>query len=408
MLVIIKKIKMQKNHLFIVLACLNCVHTTHAVENAPVATKIKGAIPEDFYKEKTVHYSFQGKCFNAGRKINDPDMMQDASVQAAQILLDLSTKLKDNMPHTNPHWPVIKAVKNIRRDIVNDLTNLKKADIEKLMQHQPVNNNNDHVHNVYDYMSELFNTKLEEQVKAGKFPGLTVDMVNMALDRPYESALYSEIPRLDLYMTDLNEDFLPTGFPFDHSLNLLLTNMFGAYGFEIQMTKLQTYLKNNYPDMVQPVWDMYKKVFRHQLNDYIRGNGDRFDIGKAIEEKLLNKPGIKQVTETILDTIRQNQNLDKDTYLHKRTVTVLDRSETLRRLVSNYIEQKNMPLMSLVNTMKHKQKISGSLKKLPDPMFREVGKYLGTQDRSNKTNLGKRVRSDREIDPGPAKRQRTD
>lgn len=99
-----------------------------------------------------------------------------------------------------------------------------------------------------------------------------------------------------------------------------------------------------------------------------------------------------------LRTIRQNLNLD-DNPLYQMTVVALNKDKDLNKMVEK---------MSLVKTMKHKQKISGPLKNLSDSVFRAVGKYLGTQDSSNKPILGKRARSDREVDHGPAKRQRTD
>ncbi len=367
-----KKIKMQKNLILTMLACLNCVHTTHAVESTSAGTQIRESL--DKLKEQ---YRLQDLRMTADRTL-----IRDAAIKKEKIRQKAYALLKNELPSDDPRRSWHDSLINISREVVEELSNPQPDNRERIAA------------------SHLFNKKIEEYVKSGKITWLKVDHPEEHL--AHEMALHDVIPGLSwtgpcrtLSGQDLSNICLENVFSPGNPPNTK-ERIIRAHA-EIQA------LANKYPDIAKKRRALYRKLWADSINSGIKNGAPWIDnIVPGLQQLDDSKTETgKDMKETILHTLHDAL-IGKDQDLAEKTERVLEDTPVLGQI------ENKIGRMSLVKTMKNKEQAKAPLKNVDKNVFREVGKYLGTQDRSNKPILRKRTRSDREVDHGPAKRQRTD
>ena len=234
----------RKNHLLIVLTCLNCVHTTHAVEKSADTQIITQDNGQESWDKLEEQCKLQNLRIHVGNITGNAN--RDAAIQREKIMQKVYAHNKDALLPDDPLWSFYDELINIRRDIVKDLSNLPPDDSKSFS---------------WTGLDTRFNKKIEEWVDSGKIKGIKGLNVVEALKDVKQAFSYWEGA---------------------HGLSLdLALNPTGSWTTKDQVTnddQDRHFLATKYPDIAEQRRDLDRKLWAHELNSSIK-NEDRW-IGK--------------------------------------------------------------------------------------------------------------------------------
>ena len=288
----------RKNHLLIVLTCLNCVHTTHAVEKSADTQIITQDNGQESWDKLEEQCKLQNLRIHVGNITGNAN--RDAAIQREKIMQKVYAHNKDALLPDDPLWSFYDELINIRRDIVKDLRNLQPDDSESFS---------------WTGLDTRFNKKIEEWVDSGKMTGLNVVEALREVKETFPH-WYStgNVPRLGLVLDPANP----------RPIKDLVT----AWDQD------RHFLATKYPDIAEQRRDLDRKLWAHELNSSIK-NEDRWigKIGAGIPQlDESNTQMGRDMKETVLNTICDNL-MGEDQDLKEKTKTLLQQAPALNQMV---------------------------------------------------------------------------
>lgn len=318
--------KNTKNLLLTILACLNCVHTTHAVESTS---------NKDTINKLCAHRSFQMRREYYARKENDQDVARDALAQVAETTRKIVKLTKDDLNPNSPNWRVAEKLEQGMGSIRDHIQSLTNMNLEK---------------SLLGFLGHMIEGKIKKLVKQGQIPGVDVDSVHHNRKKypyqGYKSALCKAYPDLDQCFNR------SVTLPEYTSLAFLLGGeaLEHATYSDNQMNKLA----DLYPDTATAILDMEKNKWRSEIIGYIKADDSYMvsNLRQGIERLGESTTKLAQeVTRTVLGTMF-NIIAGDDQDLKEKTEELLELDPDLRAMVLNYEALSNMPL---AKTMQKKE-----------------------------------------------------
>jgi hypothetical protein len=381
---------MNKNRLLIVLACLNCVHTTHAVEKSE-NMNIQHA-GQDSLETLRVQYPFQGMLCSAMYMLKDPDMMHDALIKGATIMWELDKHVTDALSQDDPARPDYEALVSIRREIVEEIKSLNKNDL--------INADLTSDSLFASHLDKRLDKKLQslfakKQIKLHEQPILQSLFAKhqMKLDeqtiknmtRAYLYFWYKAYPQLN---HKKGMDYAP--FPSPISSRKTLSTIQRAIR-EGNLThvlsdhdNMMKDLAKRYPDIAKQTWNVNSKLWAHDVNRLLDrwAQGETYwldNLGNVLQQLDQSGTQLGQVmAQANLGQIRNNL-IGEDGDLKEKTIALLANDPVLTDMVFDGPEMEKM-LTDRKIPLNHAfavNKKDRSLTRLPKKLVNlDVVKYL--------------------------------
>ncbi len=348
----------RKNIILTMLACLNCVHTTHAVETSEY---IQDQDTMDSDLESLDKLEEQCKLQNLRISIEEiykgtPN--RDAAIKREIIMQKVYKHKKTELLPNDPLCSFYEDLRNIRGEVVKDLRKLGPDDSES-----------------FALEDARFYAKIKKWVRSGKITGLIVDItrknncVVVPLDEADETfpnwLSNGNVPSLALTLNPRDPQ----------TIRQRLTP------YEQDMKELQ----KKYPGIAKQRRDVYRKMWAYDLNSSIK-NEDQWigNIEAGLQELDESNTEIGQdMKETVLDTLRNNL-IGANQNRKARTIALLAKNPVLKQMVKlDGPEMKTMltdPRNKLVYAFAKAAKKEGdrpSITRVPAHVFNlDVVKYL--------------------------------
>jgi hypothetical protein len=347
----------RKNRILTMLAFLNCVHTTHAVEKIEKSEDVN--IQQDGQNNALESWdALEAQCtlqnlrIFVAQKTGNPDW--DAVIQKEKTMQKVYARMKGEYTPDDPFWSLYEGLECISYEIVDDSSKRDPNDRKGFSARG---------------LDIRFNNKIKKWVKDGKIKGIK-DLDDLAargnvdddvyddvdepsgnafldmlkdLDRLSENAYVEalrdmEDMKLDLVYWD-NKGIVPgldlLGPNWDHTgVDLLDPKrpFCTKEEFALSCDQYMQNLEKKYPDIAHQRRGVYKKKWAHDLNSGIKkGEAWIANIGDVI--LLLAKSNTqtgRELKETVLDTLRNNL-LGADQDLIEKTNTLLQQNPVLEQ-----------------------------------------------------------------------------
>ena len=372
-----------KNLILTMLACLNCMHTTHAVEKSEdmKIQQVDQNNGQESWDELEEKCKLQNLRIRVAQETGNPDW--DAVIQREEIMQKVYARMKGEYTPGDPFWSLYAGLECISCEIVEDVSKLQPNDREGFSARG---------------LDIRFNNKIKKWVKDGKIKGIK-DLDDLAargdvyddVDEPSGNAvlavLQEGLARLseNAYVEALRdmEDMKLDLVHWEHigcvpGLDLLGPNrlFFNKEKFALSCDQYMQNLKKKYSDIAHQRRDLYKKRWVHHLNSGIKNEerGRMGNIGAELQELAKSNTQIGQdMKETVLNTIRDNL-LGEGKDLKEKTEALLKQDPVLEQEIKKLESQ--IGRMTLAKINKHRGETKGSLKNVNKNVFQEVTKYL--------------------------------
>jgi hypothetical protein len=352
-----------KNFILTMLACLNCVHTTHAVESTPKATQEVDSETMDKLRILWALHERRCRDFPTISVIHKGDITQVTWV----LHKGRHGNFRD-IAITNDIAIAKDALLEGLRDIINCLHSLPETVLTK-----------NHCRGVTDMLT----TKTKELCQAGSifYPmqGYKYNDNNKIEffyasrsyypPSPYTDLLRTGYPDLAQYFDVTYHKLLPPRLNLRHLLRLSDTWVTQATKFDARIDGLGT----KYPNIAKQIVDWEKMMWKSDIIEDIKNNTigkltKRIHLGEVMALLGASNSKITQeVWNTILNTIHHCL-IGEDQDLAEKTERVLEHNPVLRQEIESRIGR-----MTLAKIVKPKGKISDHLQEC---VFLDVVKYL--------------------------------
>jgi hypothetical protein len=318
----------RKNRILTMLACLNCVHTTHAVESTPVATD--NTVQEDLKtlkRQYAVQAVFLGLLENSG----DCTAVKDAMVKQAEI----RSKMTKQMARLHMHDPNVQMVVRILSEMPEEI---KKEPIE-------------HFKECFSSVcrTQFVTTRFNKKMEAVYGTKGTCDVNYYG---PHGKTLYEEYP------------FLMPKFDNDDR-HLMSCHIYSNLRL---LDKVIKKLHTTDPDIEKQVEDMYIKAWERKINrDIVAANEQKMPLAPWIERFLSDTAqDIGKLRKTIILHQMDDNLTGGDPIRKDATLDLLRKSQSIKEMVLNRMYADEVQAkMALIMIMKNKKKVtSEAVKKL--------------------------------------------
>jgi hypothetical protein len=353
----------RKNLILTMLACLNCVHTTHAVESTPKATQ---EVDSQTMDKLRILWAFQNRRCN---DVSPSDAVQkaipkDALLEGMRDIINCLHSLPETVLTKDCCRGVTKMLEDKTQELceTGQITDPVKEEAYKALraaQYLCVDYGTMSDNTVYDAHMAVFNAYMKTQTYTN----------SLHPPRPYTDMLRTAYPDLAQCL-EVTHLLLP--------LRMTLKDMVRSPDTRVMETALRFdaaigNLGSKYPDIAKQVVDWDKAMLAKELISDIK-NGAIAEEGQHLGELLerlgaSNSKIAQEAWNTILNTIRHSLS-GEDQDLREKMQTLWEYNPVLRQEIRKI--ESRIDKMTLAKTVKQTR----ALGKVKAPMFPDIAKYL--------------------------------